>query len=68
MIHTQILLSQEIKKLFESHAMIEVSIHTWFSKKKKHKKPKQYGTINFIGFFSSVKVCHKNYRNHEIDS
>lgn len=67
MIHTQILLSQEIKKLFESHAMIEVCIHTWFSKKNT-KKTKQCGTINFIGFFSSVKVCHKNYRNHEIDS
>lgn len=68
MIHTQILLSQEIKKLFESHAMIEVSIHIWFSKKHTHKKKQTMGTINFIGFFSSVKVCHKNYRNHEIDS
>lgn len=37
MIHTQFLLSQEIKKLFESHAMIEVSIHTWFSKKNTQK-------------------------------
>lgn len=37
MIHTQILLSQEIKKLFESHAIIEVSIHTWFSKKNTQK-------------------------------
>lgn len=26
------------------------------------------GIINFIGFFFSVKVCYKNYRNYEIDS